>query len=64
MANEIPDDKNRLTIELPENLAHRLKLAAANQKRAASDVVLALLDRHLPRLDAPGKKKGGFIPYS
>jgi len=59
------DEKNRLTLDLPETLAGRLKLAAATQNRRAADVVTALLDRHLPRPEAretTGKK--GQIPYA
>ena len=63
MATKNPDEKNRLTIDLPEDLAKRLKLAAATRKRAASDVVAELLDRYLPHLEVRGKKKTE-IPYS
>lgn len=63
MATKNPDEQNRLTIDLPEDLAKRLMLAAATRKRAASDVVAELLDRYLPHLEARGKKKTE-IPYS
>jgi hypothetical protein len=56
MPAKSPDERILLTIHLPGNVATRLELAAAAQKRAAADVVVALLDKHLPRLDT-GKKK-------
>jgi len=61
MPAKSPDEKIRLTIPLPGNVAKRLELAAATQKRAAADVVVALLEKHLPHLDS-GKKKP--IPYA
>ncbi len=57
-------ETHRLTIDLPEGVAKRLKLAAVRQQRAASDVVAELLDRHLPHLEDRGPKKGGAIPYA
>ena len=54
------DEKIQLTVQLPKQIAMRLKSAATNQNRPASDVVIALLDRHLPRLQT---EKKGTIPY-
>ena len=62
MATKNPDEKNRLTIDLPEDLAKRLMLAATTRKRPASDVVAELLDRYLPHLAVHEKKKK--IPYT
>jgi len=61
MTAKTPDAKIRLTIHLPESVAARLELAAKNQRQAAADVVVALLEKYLPRLDT-GKKKQ--IPYA
>ncbi len=54
------DEKIPLTIQLPQQIAARLKSVATNQNQPASDVVVALLDRHLPRLQ---EEKKGTIPY-
>ena len=65
MATKSSDEKNRLTIYLPEDVAKRLKLAAVNQKRAASDVAAELLDKHLPHLEVrETRKKATKIPYT
>lgn len=64
MAKENPDEKNRLTIYLPEDVAGRLKLAAARQKRAASDLAAELLDKYLPHLEVREGKKKTNIPYA
>jgi len=61
MPAKSPGEKIPLTIHLPGSVAQRLELAAANQRRAAADVVVALLEKYLPRLDS-GKKKQ--IPYA
>ncbi len=63
MAKKATDEKNRLTIYLPEGVAKRLKLAAVNQNRAASDVAAELLDKYLPHLEVRQTKKTQ-IPYS
>ncbi|NQU25272.1 MAG: hypothetical protein HQ567_28640 [Candidatus Nealsonbacteria bacterium] len=60
MPIEKPNEKIAITVELPQQVALRLKSAATNQNRPATDVVVALLDRHLPRLQA---EKKGTIPY-
>lgn len=52
-----------LTLQLPADVAARLKLAAEAQKRPAAELAVDLLDQFLPRLPASGQKKGG-IPYS
>ena len=52
-----------LTLQLPAEVAARLKLAAEAQKRPAAELAVDLLERFLPRLPAGGQKKGG-IPYS
>ena len=54
------DQKIPLTLQLPKQIAERLKSLATTQDRPASDVVVALLDRHLPRLQ---EEKKGTIPY-
>jgi hypothetical protein len=64
MRKEDPDEKDRLTIYLSGEVAQRLKLAAVSQKRAASDIVAEMLDRHLPRLEARGATRGPKIPYT
>lgn len=64
MAAKTPDQQNRLTIYLPDDVARRLKLAAANQKRAASEVAAELLAKHLPHLDVREKSKKTNIPYA
>jgi predicted DNA-binding protein len=57
------DQENRLIIDLPEDLAKRLKLAATRQNRSAARVVVELLDRHLPRVEVHDPRKKN-IPYS
>jgi len=64
MAKENPDEKNRLTIYLSEDVAGRLKLAAARQKRAASDLAAELLGKYLPHLEVRERKKKINIPYA
>ena len=58
-----PSGENRLTIDLPEEVAERLKLAAVARKRTVSDVAVELLDKHLPHVEA-GEKPKKNIPYS
>jgi hypothetical protein len=60
MAEHGPADKIPLTIQLPPDLARRLKAASEAVKRPATEVVIDLLDRHLPR---PSAQKGK-IPYT
>jgi hypothetical protein len=64
MTKEDPDEKDRLTIYLSGDVAQRLKLVAASQKRPASDIVAEMLDRRLPRLEARVAKTGPKIPYT
>jgi predicted transcriptional regulator len=64
MATKTPDEKNRLTIYLPEDLARRLKLVAVSQNKAASNVVAELLDKYLPRLEIQEQKDKKKIPYT
>ncbi len=64
MATKSPDEKNRLTVYLPENVAKRLKLVAVSQNRPASDVVADLLDRYLPHSEVRETKKKKKIPYT
>jgi hypothetical protein len=64
MTTKNADEKNRLTIYLPEDLARRLKLVAVSQNKAASNVVAELLDRHLPRLEVREQKAKKKIPYT
>ncbi len=63
MATKSSSEENRLTIDLPEDVARRLKLAAITRRRTVSGLVVELLDKHLPHVDAGGKKKTN-IPYS
>ena len=60
MSTGKPPEKILLTLQLPQQVAARLQSVATQQNRPASEVVIALLDRNLPRADA-GKK--GKIPY-
>jgi hypothetical protein len=60
MAEPKTPDSIPITINLPMELARRLKLATDTQKRTAPEVILELLERHLPRTDGPKK---GSIPY-
>ena len=62
MPEPSPNEKIPLTIYLSADVAKRLKLAAEAQKRSAVDLAADLLDRHLPRPQAGGPKKGS-IPY-
>jgi hypothetical protein len=55
-------DKFPLTLQLSADLAARLKLAADARKRPAADLVVELLDRHLPHPPPAGKP--GNIPYA
>ena len=52
-----------LTLQLPAEVAARLKLAAETQRRPAADLAAELLDRYLPRPANSGPQKGS-IPYS
>jgi hypothetical protein len=63
MADKSPADKIPLTVNLPADLARRLKSAAEAHKRAAADLVIELLDRHLPRPSSAAGPKGK-IPYA
>jgi hypothetical protein len=56
-------DKIAVTLHLSADVAARLKMAAEAQKRPAADLAADLLDRHLPRPQAGGPKKGS-IPYA
>jgi hypothetical protein len=59
-----PSNKGKfpLTIYMDAEIAKRLAIAAEAQKRPAADIVIDMLDRSLPRLQAgPGK---GKIPYT
>jgi hypothetical protein len=60
MAEEEKKAKQVLVIQLPEDLAKRLELAATRASRSPTETVLDLLDRNLPRLNAPAKR----IPYA
>jgi hypothetical protein len=62
MADKSPDNKIPLTLHLPEDLAKRLQLAATSRKRPAAELVLDLLDRHLPQ--SGGEQRKGKIPYA
>jgi plasmid stability protein len=63
MPKSSSDQGNRLIIDLPEDLAARLKLAAARHNQSAARVVAELLDRHLPRAEARDPRRKD-IPYS
>jgi hypothetical protein len=60
MAPEKAEEKIPLTIYLSGPLALRLKLAATKAKRPASEVVVEILQRTLPRPDDPSK----HVPYT
>jgi hypothetical protein len=62
MAEPNPNQRLPLTLQLSPDIARRLMQAAEAQQRPAADLVLDLLDRHLPRA-AAGEKKGK-IPYT
>jgi hypothetical protein len=63
MADANTGGKIPMTLQLPADVAARLKLVAEAQRRSAADLVIDLLDRNLPRTPAAGQKKGS-IPYS
>jgi hypothetical protein len=63
MAQPTTSDKIPVTLHLSPDVARRLKAAAEAQKRLAADLAAELLDRHLPRPQTAGPKKGS-IPYS
>jgi predicted DNA-binding protein len=64
MAKQDLEEKDRLTIYLPGDVAKRLKLLAVSRKRAASEIVAELLDRHLPHLEVRESGPKGKIPYA
>jgi thioredoxin-like negative regulator of GroEL len=64
MAKKRPQERTRLTLDLPGELAERLKLAAARQNRAASDVAIELLSKCLPRVETRETGKPRKIPYT
>ncbi|MEN6450646.1 MAG: hypothetical protein ABFC96_09160 [Thermoguttaceae bacterium] len=59
-----PSSSNRipLTLHLAADVAARLQMAAASQKRPPEAVAAELLDRYLPRPQAKPQK--GSIPYA
>jgi hypothetical protein len=63
MSDKTPADKIPLLIHLPAELALRLQSAADTQKRPVAELVVELLNRHLPRPQTGGGMKGK-IPYS
>jgi hypothetical protein len=63
MADQSPIGKIPLTLQLPAELAARLKTAAETQRRSAAGLATDLLDRYLPKPPSAGAKKGN-IPYS
>ena len=63
MAEKSTSGKIPLTVYLSADVAARLKLAAEAQKQPAAELAASLLDRHLPRPQAGGEKKG-IIPYA
>ena len=64
MASKGTGERIELSIHLPADVARRLQLAAEDQNRNASDVVVELLQRHLPHVQVGEKKKKGTIPYA
>lgn len=56
-----PPDKIPVTINLSPELALRLRALAEMRKRPAAEVVVDLLDQHLPKLQ---QQKKGSIPYA
>ena len=63
MTQPTTGDKIPVTLHLSTDVAKRLKMAAEAQKRPAADLAAELLDRHLPRPQVGGPKKGS-IPYA
>jgi hypothetical protein len=63
MAEPSASEKLPLTIHLSVEIAARLKQAAEARKRPPADVVVDLLDRHLPRPPS-AQSKPGHIPYA
>jgi hypothetical protein len=59
MAEPSQSGKIPLTLQLPAEVAARLKMAAETQKRPAAELAVDLLDRYLPRV-----QQKGTIPYS
>lgn len=51
---------NMLTLILSENLATRLALAAAKARKQPADLVAEILNRNLPHLDDPTKKRVAY----
>ena len=63
MVEQRTSGKVPLNLQVPAEVAIRLKVAAETQRRTAADLVVDLLDRYLPRLPTAESKKGS-IPYS
>ncbi len=63
MTQPTTGEKIPVTLHLSADVAARLKMAAEVQNRSAADLAADLLDRHLPRPQAAGPKKGS-IPYA
>ena len=62
MAERSPTDRVPLMLSFPPGIAQRLAQVAEAQKRPVGQLVLDVLDRHLPQLDT-GEKKSK-IPYT
>lgn len=62
MAEPAPTGKIPITLQLPAELAARLKTAAENQRRPAAELAVELLERYLPKPPGAGTKKSS-IPY-
>jgi len=62
MPQPSPSDKIPLTLQLTPEIAARLKQAADARNRQPADLVIELLNIHLPR-QSPGVKPGN-IPYA
>ena len=61
MPPESAPPPNVLTLILSENLAIRLAQAAVKARKGPAELVAEILNRNLPQLDDPTRKR---VPYS
>lgn len=61
MTPEPPTPPNVLTLILAETMAKRLAVAAAKARRSSAELVVEILNRNLPQLDDPTRKR---VPYT
>ena len=56
--NDAP--QNLVTLVLSEPMAKRLAMAAAKARKAPADLVVEILNRNLPQLDDPTRKRVAY----